>query len=125
MTPSSGDDQDWELSVEGSVIVGRFAREMAVDMETFLDVGEEWSDLVTRDGVTAHVAIFETEESIGWEVLDAMERAAEMGVDSGIERWAIVADGVKRLAVKNRVEMPGLDVMTTDDPEEAFEWARR
>lgn len=120
MTPA---DRDWRMYVEGSVAVVEFPPGTVFDAETAAAVERRWEDVVVREGVTGHVVVIEAEDSMDFEALDAVESAARTGVDHGVRRWAVVADDIKRLAVKNRVDVPGLEVLTTDDREEAMAWA--
>lgn len=112
------------MYVEGSVIVAEFPRGVTIDAETAEAVERRWGELVVREAVTGHVVVIEAEDSMGFELLDAAESAARTGTDHGLRRWAVVADDIKQLAVRNRVDVPGLEVLTTDDREEAMAWAR-
>lgn len=120
-SPAEG---DWRMYVEGSVVVAEFPPGATMDAETVADVERRWEDLVVREEVTGHVAVIESEDNMDFAVLDAAESAARTGTDHGVRRWAVVADDIKRLAVANRVDVPGLEVLGTDDREEAMAWAR-
>jgi hypothetical protein len=93
------------------------------DVETLDEINQAWmaahdpakkvgtisvfpEDVILDDGVQNYI----TE---GW------NEAAEA---TGLQYLAIVADGIKKLAVKNQFHTPGVELETFDEVEPAVEW---
>lgn len=93
-------------------------------LERLLEADGRATELVRRENADAYVSILATDESVGWDVLDGTSYAAKIGVEHGLQRRAIVGDGVEQLAATNRFEVPEVELLATDDPDEAIEWAR-
>jgi hypothetical protein len=109
---------------EGPVVVGVIPEGMAVSGGVVKPLRRRYEEIVRREEVVAHVAVVETDDSMGWDVLDEAQKGAERGVEHGLQRWAIVAEGVKQFAMRNRIDLPELEVYATEDREAAMAWAR-
>lgn len=87
-------------------------------------VGQQVRDLLEREDVDAYVAVDGTEGYLGPETQEAVERLATLAADSGIERVGLVGEAIKTLAAKRAFDELGLTVYTSEDREDAVEWAR-
>lgn len=113
----------WEAVVDGSITVWDFKEGMS--METFWDEPyptyrelcriEDWDGLVTE---------IHLEEPFGDEALEVWDQAGDFSAEQGVSRWAVVSEGLVGLAVKSRLKADGLEVMTTEDRDEAISWAK-
>lgn len=114
---------DWNVEVSDGVLVWTFPAGM--DQNAFgEDAFEEYEQLLDRHDVAAMVTVIELEDPFGTETFEVWETAAERAAAEGIDRWAIVADGLKSISLRSHVDQPGLEVFTTEDRTEAVEWAR-
>lgn len=53
------------------------------------------------------------------------EKSAQRADAAGLERWAVVADGIKSLSLRGKIDTGGLDTTTTTgNRAEAVEWVR-
>jgi hypothetical protein len=111
----------WELYTEGNVLVGVFSDKSAFD-ET-AEITESFTDLLAPRGVNAHVACIEMDKAAGNKMLEGAGKAARKGVEEGLEKWGIADPGIGKLAVKNHVDIDGLEVEGFDSREEAIQWA--
>lgn len=80
--------------------------------------------LIERDRVDAYVAVDRTDGYLGPETQAEIERMASLAADNGIERVGLVGEAIKALAAKRAFDDLGLAVYTTEDREDAIEWAR-
>jgi hypothetical protein len=122
VTSSSASGSGWELYVEDNVLVGVSTDKSAFDEAE--EINQTFAELVAAPEVNAHVACIEMSGSAGNKMLDGAEAAAQNGVSDGLEKWAIADPGIGKLAVKNAVDVPGLETKGFDSREAAMEWAR-
>ena len=118
----SASGTEWEMYVEGNVVVAAFTDRAA--FEEIEQIERSFHELIQRPAVTAHVAHMDLDNPPGNKMLDGAADAADLGVEHGLEKWAAVADGIERMAVKKRVDRPELDVIKEAAFEAAMEWAR-
>jgi len=112
----------WTVTVENSVMVWEFlpGMELSAFGEQAYPVYEELLDEHSIDGMVTAV---ELEDPFSGEVFDIWERSAQRADAAGIERWAVVAEGVKQLSLRSKVDAGDLETLTTEDRPEAVEWA--
>jgi hypothetical protein len=116
--------EPFEYEIDGGVVVWdlrRMARADPGDVQSFLETAVE---LARRPATEASVIRLPDEGTIGGEVLNMVEQYNEFFEGEGIERLALVSADVKNLAVKSRLDVPGMTVNTLDDQAAAVEWAR-
>lgn len=87
-------------------------------------IGEEFLEkLRAHPQVNATVDVVDMDQPAGDLLLDTVERAATKARDHGLEKYAIASEDVTKFAMKSRVDIDGIETFTTDDPEEALDWA--
>lgn len=86
--------------------------------------GAQVRDLLEREGIEAYVAVDRTEGYLGKETQEELERLATLAAENGIERVGLVGEAIKALAAKRAFDEHGLAVYTSEDREDAVEWAR-
>lgn len=113
----------WTVEVDGSVIIWEFLPGM--ELSAFReDAYPVYERLLDDHDIDAMVTIVKLEDAFGADVFEVWEQSAMRAEQAGIERWAVVADGIKALSLRGKVDTGGLDTLTTEDRTEAVEWAR-
>lgn len=111
----------YEVDVRDDVIVWEFPENM--DQSAFGTAAfERYEQLLDSHDVTGMVTVVKMDEAFRSDTFEIWEAAGERAVEEGIERWAIVADGLKSMSLRSRVDLPELDIYTTDDRAEALDW---
>lgn len=88
------------------------------------DIGDDFVDkLRSHPEVTATVDVVDMDRAVGDLLLDTVAEAARTGRDHGLEKYGIVSEDVTRYAMKNNVDIDGIETFVSDDPMEALEWA--
>jgi len=117
---------DWELYVEDNVVVANFSDGMPSDAEEYAKVNEQFEKLAAQGGVDAHLSLLNMSSSLNKDVFEKAKEAAEVGTEYGITKWAIVSKGIKSMALSSQVkDVPGVDVETYNNEDEALAWARQ
>jgi kynurenine formamidase len=89
------------------------------------EIGADFLEkLEAHPQLDATVDIVDMDRAVGDLLLDTVERAAREGREHGLEKYAVVSEDVTKYAVKSKVDVEGVETFTSDDPREAFEWAR-
>jgi len=115
--------ENWTVEVDGNVMVWEFLPGMELDAfgnEAY----ETFEELLDRNTVTAMVTVVKLDDPFTGEVFDVWERSAQKAEAEGIERWAVVADGIKAVSLRGKVDTGGLETLTSEDRAEAIEWAK-
>ncbi|MDS0296117.1 hypothetical protein [Halogeometricum luteum] len=116
----------WELYVEDNVLVADFHADMDLTDEMFAEVNERFEKLASRPAVDTHVSVLEMESPLNSDVFERANEAAEAGVEFGIDRWIIVSDTIKNMALRSRIDdLPEVEVLLADDKAEAMRMATR
>lgn len=116
----SGDG--WTAEVTDGVMTWEFLPGM--EMGTFGDAAyETFEELLESHDLTAMVTVVKLEDPFTAETFEVWERSAQEAEAAGIERWAVVADGIKAISLRGKVDTGGLETLTTEDRSEAVEWA--
>lgn len=118
--------KNWSLEYDDGVVIGRFGTDMPLDAfeeEAYpafeAIIAEHEHDIIgTAD-------LVEVEDTLGEDVLSVWEQAAQESSQlPNYERGALVADGLKRFALKNELSVPDAEIRSFNELEEAIEWAR-
>ena len=118
--------KDWELYLDENVLVANFSEGMPSDGDEYAKVNARFEELAKQDGATAHLSLLNMSSSLNKDVFEKAREAAEVGSEYGITKWAIVSDGIKSMALSSQVrDVPGVDVLTANNVEEALEWAKQ
>lgn len=117
---------NWSLEFNDGVVVGRF--EEGMPLEAFETEAYPAFEAIVREYETEIVGtadLVEVEDTLGDEVLSVWEQAArESSQLPNYERGALVADGIKRFALKNKLSVPDAEIKGFEELPEAIEWAR-
>jgi hypothetical protein len=85
---------------------------------------ETYEDLLDRHSLTGMVTVVKLDDAFNSTVFEMWERSAKRASQAGIERWAVVADGIKAISLEGKVKTGDLETMTTEDRSEAVEWVQ-
>jgi len=122
MTVSERGD-GWTVEVDDSVMVWEFLPGM--ELEAFRsEAYPVYEDLLRSHDVDAMVTVVKIDDAFNEEVFKIWENSARRADQAGVERWAVVADGIKALSLRGKVDTGSLETLTTEDRAEAMEWAR-
>lgn len=114
---------DWSAEVHRDVLVFEF--DAGMDQSEFGDSAwKEYTTLLERDDVSGLVTVVRMDDAFDADTFDVWNRSGRKAVDEGITKWAIVAEGLKSMSLRSQLDVPGLDVHTTADRQEAIEWVR-
>ena len=117
----SGDG--WTVEMDDGVMVWEFLPEM--ELSAFgEDAYPVFEDLLRKYDVDGMVTVVTVDDAFNSDVFEVWEKSANRAEQSGVERWAIVADGIKALSLGGKVDTGGLETLKTEDRAEAVEWAR-
>ncbi len=120
VTTRSGDG--WTVEIDDGVMIWEFLPGM--ELSTFGDEAyETYEELLGRESVSGMVTIVKLEDPFSPGVFEVWEKSAKRADEAGIERWAVVADGIKAISLRGKVDTGKLEVLTTEDRTEAVEWA--
>jgi hypothetical protein len=113
----------WTVEVDDQVMIWEFHPGM--ELSAFReDAYPVYEGLLERHDLAGLVTVVELDDAFDAEVFEVWEQSAHRAEQAGLQRWGVVADGIKSLSLRGKVDTGGLDTMTTDDREEAVEWAR-
>jgi hypothetical protein len=122
MGESHGGD-GWTVELDDNVMIWEFLPGM--ELSAFReDAYPIYEDLLTSYDVDGLVTVVKLEDAFTGDVFDVWESSAQRAEEAGIERWAVVADGIKVISLRGKVDAGGLETLTTEDRTEAVEWAR-
>ncbi|WP_018256136.1 hypothetical protein [Halomicrobium katesii] len=120
-THDSGDG--WTVEVDDSVMVWEFLPGMELD--TFgTEAFETYERLLDRGDISAMVTVVKLDDPFSPDVFEVWERSAVRAEEAGVDRWAVVADGIKAISLRGKVDTGELETLTTEDRSEAVEWAK-
>jgi hypothetical protein len=114
---------NWTVEVDDGVMVWEFLPGM--DLEAFgTEAYDTYEELLDSNDIEGMVTVVELDDPFTAEVFDVWEQSAQKAEAEGVERWAVVADGVKAISLGGKVDTGGLETLRTEDRTEAIEWAR-
>jgi len=113
----------WTVAVDDGVMAWEFLPGM--ELQAFREEAYPvYEDLLETHDVDGMVTVVKLDDAFNEQVFEVWERSAARAEQAGIERWAVVADGIKALSLRGKVDTGGLDTLTTENRREAVEWAR-
>ncbi len=113
----------WTVELENGVMVWEFLPGM--ELSAFEDEAYPiYEDLLTSHDVDGMVTVVEIEDAFGPDIFEIWEKSARRAETAGIKRWAVVADGIKAISLRGKVDTGGMETHTTEDRKEAIDWAQ-
>lgn len=112
----------WTVELDDGVMVWEFLPGMELD--AFRDDAYPiYEDLLAEHDIDGMVTVVKLDDAFTGEVFEVWEKSAQRAEAGGIKRWAVVADGIKAISLRRKVDAGGLETLTTEDRSEAVEWA--
>jgi hypothetical protein len=120
------DGEHWSLEFVDGVVVGHFGQEMPLEaFETEAYPAFEAIIGEHKDDIVGTADLVEVDDRLGNDVLEVWEQAAQESSQlPNYERGALVADGLKRFALQNKLDVPDAEIKAFEDLDTAIEWAR-
>jgi hypothetical protein len=114
----------WTVEVQDNIMIWEFlpGMELAAFREEAYPVYEDLLADGEFDGMVTDVRI---DDPFTSEVFDVWEKSAQRADQAGIERWAVVAEGISAISLRGKINTGELETLTTDDRSEAIEWANK
>lgn len=114
----------WKVEIDDGVMVWYFLPDMELDAFES-DAYPVYERLLGRYNIDGMVTIVNLEDPFTSDVFALWEESANRAQAAGVERWAVVADGIKTISLQGKIDVGNLDTFTTEDKIEAIEWARQ
>ena len=113
----------WTVEVTDGVMIWEFLEGMDLDSfrENAFPVFER---IVTTRDVSGMVTVVDLDDAFDDAVFEVWEDTARQAAEHGVDRWAVVADGIKKLSLRSKIDTGSLDTFTTEDRTEAVEWVQ-
>jgi hypothetical protein len=122
MTVSKSGDR-WTVEVDNGVMIWEFLPGM--ELSAFQDDAySTFENLLSRHDIEAMVTVVQLDDPFTDAVFSVWEKSAQRAEQAGIDRWAVVADGIKAISLRGKIETGELETYTTEDRTEAVEWAQ-
>lgn len=116
---------NWDVKSEGETLVWTFKEGM--DLSKFKEEAYPTYERILQDEgekVNGMVTIINFDNPFNKDAFEVWEKAGKKASEEGIERWAVVAEGITKHSLHGKVDVDGLKVHSTEDKEEALDWAR-
>ena len=113
----------WAVEVTDGVMIWEFLDGM--DLESFREEAfPVFERIVTTRDVTGMVTVVDFDDPFSDSVFEVWEETAQRAAQNGVDRWAVVADGIKKLSLRSKIDAGDLDTFTTETRPDAVEWVR-
>jgi hypothetical protein len=115
----SGDG--WTVEVDGTVMVWEFLPGM--ELTSFKqNAYPVFEDLLDTHEITGMVTVVRLDDPFNEEVFSVWEQTAKRVAEDGMDRWAVVADGITAISLRGKVDTGEVKTLTTEDRAEAVDW---
>lgn len=113
----------WTVETRNNIMVWEFlpGMELSAFKQEAYPVYEE---LVTENDFDGMVTDVRIEDPFNSEAFDVWEKSAQRADAAGIDRWAVVAEGITAISLRGKVDTGDMETLTTEDRSEAIEWAQ-
>lgn len=112
----------WTVEIDDSVIIWEFLPGM--ELSSFKeDAYPVFEELVDTHNLESMVTVVKLDDPFNSETFQVWEQSAQRAESTGIERWGIVADGIKAISLRGKIDTGGLETLTSEDRTEVVEWA--
>jgi len=121
--PQTKRGDGWTVELDGGVLIWEFLPEM--ELAAFREEAfPVYQNFLAEHDIDAMVTDVRLEDPFDSEAFDVWEESARVADREGLQRWAVVADGIKAISLRGKVDTGGLETFTTEDRSAAVEWAR-
>ncbi|MFB6296941.1 MAG: hypothetical protein ABEH56_00310 [Salinirussus sp.] len=113
----------WTVELDDGVMIWEFLPGM--ELSAFrAEAYPVFEELLVDYDIDGMVTVVNLDDAFNQEVFEVWEESAQQAEQAGIERWAVVAEGIKAISLRGKVDTGSLETLTTEDRTEAVEWAR-
>ena len=119
------DEYEWEFEQRGSVGIW-FMQGWRGFADDALDAAStHYRERGSRADIEATLAVFGDDTNLPSETQEYMaESWSENGAHTGVGKIGFVSEGTTAMAVKSRMDIPGVDIESFGDLDAAVEWAQ-
>ncbi|WP_128225755.1 hypothetical protein [Halobacteriaceae bacterium SHR40] len=115
--------EGWTVEIHDGVMIWEFLPGM--ELEAFRDDAYPvFEDLLDSHRIEGMVTVVKLDDPFTGAVFDIWEKSATRADERGVDRWAVVADGIKAISLGGKIDTADLETYRTEDRTEAVEWAR-
>ena len=122
MSISAGNE--WSYEVDDGVVVCDQRGFDDASMDQLEEMMARFDELASDDYVTGSVTIMDEDANLDAETQSFLRQNSPTYDRLGIERVALVSEGIGGLAVKSLVELDNTEIETFDERAAAVSWAR-
>lgn len=113
----------WTVGVDDGVMIWGFLPGMNFDVFRE-DAFETYEELLATKDIRAMVTVVKLDDPFDAETFSVWERSAQKADNAGMNRWAVVANGITGISLQGTIDTGGLETKTTEDRTAAVEWAQ-
>jgi hypothetical protein len=114
--------EGWTVEVDENVIIWEFLPDM--DLSSFKeDAYPVFEELIDTHDLDAMVTVVNVADPFNADTFDVWEQSAQRAETAGIERWGLVAEGVKAISLRGKIDTGSLETLTSENRTEVVEWA--
>jgi hypothetical protein len=117
---SAAESDNWTMNVEDNATIIEYHGD--ISPEEGESIVEEWQPLISDDEVDTHVLHLDADDHFDDETFSTIEQAGELGLQHGVDRWAIVARKTKTMAISSKLP-DEIETYETDDLDDGLDWA--
>jgi hypothetical protein len=112
----------WTVETQDNIMIWEFLPEM--ELSAFSEEAYPvYEELVSENDFDGMVTDVQMEDPFTPDVFEVWEKSAQRADRAGLDRWAVVADGIKAISLGGKIDTGDLDTLTTEDRSEAVSWA--
>ena len=116
--------EGWKVKTENNVIIWDF--EQGMELSAFKEEAYPlYEKLIDEKNLKAMVTVVKLDYPFNKEAFQVWEKAAQRAQEAGMEKWAVVAEGITAISLKGKIDLDNLEVLKTEDREEAINWAEK
>ncbi|WP_115864783.1 STAS/SEC14 domain-containing protein [Halorussus litoreus] len=118
---SGAESENWTMKVENNFTLIEYHGD--ITPEEGKAIVENWTPLISDNEVDTHVLHLDADDHFDNDTFDTVSEAGALGLDHGVDRWAIVARKTKSMAISSKLP-DDIETYESEDLGEALEWAR-
>ncbi|WP_136716101.1 hypothetical protein [Halorientalis salina] len=114
---------DWTVELDDGVMVWEFLSGMelsAFEAEAY----RVYEELLANNAVDGMVTVVKLDDPFTEDVFSLWEKSAQRADEAGVERWAVVAEGIKSISLRGKISVGSIETYATEDRADALEWVR-
>jgi len=119
---AGAESENWTMKIEDNFTLIEYHGD--ITSEEGESIVENWTPLISDDDVDTHVLHLDADDHFDNETFDTVSEAGQLGLDHGVERWAIVARKSKSMAIGSKLP-DEVETYETKHLDDALEWARQ